>query len=275
MKQIVVLTDFSNCASNAMQYAVELASVLGMEICAINAIGANEGVDNSMLNAIFIADYQNNKKQTLAKWAANFVQDEEHKNVPVKTVCEVGSLSTVITKYVSENTVEMIVMGTMGSTGISNLFGSNANMVITKLRTPTLIVPLESKFSASPVITLATDFEAKLSPEDINALNEIITAFGSEKINILNVFEKALPVGNEAAEAELRALIGNTELKFNYVQDSSTATGIMDFLQVSATDILCVVKHQHGLIYRLFNSSTVDKVMNKTIKAVLVLHETE
>ena len=53
---------------------------------------------------------------------------------------------------------------------------------------------MESKFSKDPVITLATDFSSNLSAEDIEALNVLIEAFGSEKLNVLNV--------NESTEAE-------------------------------------------------------------------------
>jgi len=256
-----------------MAYAVELAKVLNLELCAIHAIGSNEGVDNSIYNAIFIEEYYNKKRQTLISWANNFVDGDGYKDVKVTTLCEVGSLNSVITNYINKNPVEMIVMGTMGSTGISGLFGSNASMVVTKLKTPTLIIPLESRFSPNPVITLATDFESKLSPEDVTALTELVSAFKSEKVNVLNIVEKDFTPNNEAGENTIKSLINNTELKFNYIHDSNATKGIMDFIEISQTDILCVVKRHHNLLYRLFSSSTVNQVMNKTIKAVLVLHE--
>jgi hypothetical protein len=56
MKQILVATDFSNSAANAMDYAMELAKILDMEVCAIHAIMPTEGVDNNMYNAFFIKD---------------------------------------------------------------------------------------------------------------------------------------------------------------------------------------------------------------------------
>ena len=72
MKQILVATDFSTCATNAMEYAMELAKILDVELCAIHAIGSTEGVNNNMFNAIYIEDYHNNKRQALATWASAF-----------------------------------------------------------------------------------------------------------------------------------------------------------------------------------------------------------
>jgi nucleotide-binding universal stress UspA family protein len=141
MKKILVATDFSTCAGNAMEYAMELAKVLGFEICAVHAIGPMEGVNNNTYAAIYINDYQNHKKQALATWADTYSSRDEYKDVPVTTFCEVGSVSSVLTKYAESNAVELLVMGNMGSTGISGLFGSNVSAMVEKTKIPTLIIP--------------------------------------------------------------------------------------------------------------------------------------
>ena len=273
MKQILVATDFSACAGNAMEYAVELAKILKIELCAIHAIPPTEGLDNNVYNALFIEDYHNKKRASLATWANSFISKYQYQDVQLTSLCEVGSLSAVLTKYIETHEVELLVMGTMGSTGINGLFGSNASMMVSKTKTPTLVIPLETKFSINPVITLATDFSTNLSAEDVTALNELIIAFKSEKLNVLNVLETPEWKTNEAGENSLKALVKNTELDFKYIHEDSAREGIMNFIQGNQTDILCVVKHHHNLVYRIFSRSTVNQVMNKSIKAVLVLHE--
>jgi hypothetical protein len=47
----------------------------------------------------------------------------------------------------------------------------------------------------------------------------------------------------------------------------------MNFVVSNEIDILCLVKHHHNVVYRLFNRSTVNQVMNRSVKAILVLHE--
>jgi hypothetical protein len=145
--------------------------------------------------------------------------------------------------------------------------------MVEAVKIPTLIIPLESKFSKAPIITLATDYETRLSADDVNALNEMVTAFGSEKMKILYVTEGSGNKSIETEESKLQDLIKNTELEFNYITDSSTLNGILSFVQANETDILCLVKHHHNIVYRLFNRSTINQVMNKSVKAILVLHE--
>ncbi len=273
MKQILVATDFSNSAANAMKYALELAKVLNMDICVIHAIHPTEGVNNSTYNAIFIEDYYNNKRAALKNWTENICEENQYKNIPVTTLCDVGFLKTVITRYIERQNVELLVMGITGATGIAGIVGSNVSMMVTKVKVPTLIVPLESNFSKVPIITLATDYETRLSAKDVNALNEMVKAFGSEKMQVLYVAEKSGMKHVETGETELKELIRHTELEFNYLYNSSPLNGIMDFVQTHETDILCLVKHHHNIVYRLFNRSTVNQIMNRSVKAILVLHE--
>src|ERR1700761_8537186 len=147
MKQILVATDFSNGAANAMEYAMALAKVLNMEVCALNAIPSMEGVGNNIYNAIFIEDYHNNKRQALKEWVDGFASKEEYQNVPVSSTCLVGSLKSVLTEYVEQHHVELLVMGLIGSTGISGIVGSNASTIVENIKIPTLFIPIESKFS--------------------------------------------------------------------------------------------------------------------------------
>jgi nucleotide-binding universal stress UspA family protein len=273
MKQILVATDFSPSAANAMEYALGLAALLQFDICVIHAIHPTEGINNSTYNAIFIEDYYNNKRQALKEWALVYSDNDTYKNISVTTLCDVGFLKAVITKYISANPVELLVMGITGSTGISGIVGSNASMMVEKVKTPTLIIPLESKFPDVPAVTLATDYETKLSHDDVNALNEMVKAFKLSKMEVLYINEKADAKHIETGEGKLKALIQHTELNFNYISDSSPLNGIIDFIEKNQTDILCLVKHHHNIIYRLFNRSTVNQVMNRSVKAILVLHE--
>jgi nucleotide-binding universal stress UspA family protein len=273
MKQILVATDFSNSAANAMEYAMALAKTLDMEVCAIHAILPTEGVDNNIFNAIFIKDYYDNKRQALKEWVSTYTSKDEYKNIAVSTLCDVGLVKNVITKYIDEHHVELLVMGVTGSTGITGIVGSNASVLVSIVKIPTLIIPLESKFSKTPIITLATDYETRLSANDVNALNEMVLAFGSEKMQVLYVGEKEEVKHVETGESRLKALIKHTELEFNYIKENSTLTGILDFIENQETDILCLVKHHHNVVYRLFNRSTVSRVINKSVKAILVLHE--
>ena len=273
MKQILVATDFSQSAGNAFEYALGVAKVLELEVVAIHAIGPTEGVNNNTYAAIFIDDYYNNNRQALKEWAETYTSRDEYKDVEVSTICGVGFLKNVLDKYIQDHYVELLVMGITGSTNIKGIVGSNVSTILSVIKTPTLIIPQESKFTSEPVITLATDYETRLSAQDMNALNEMAAAFKSDKLKVLYVSEKADAKHLDTEETKLKELIKTAEPEFNYITNSKPLNGIMEFVENNQTDILCLVKHHHNIIYRLFNRSMVNAVLNKSVKAVLVLHE--
>ncbi|WP_333574639.1 universal stress protein [Sphingobacterium sp. Lzh-3] len=277
MKQILVASDFSINASHALRYALSLASRLNMEVAVVHAIHPTEGINNSTYNAIFIEDYYARKRAALQEWTNQVVRENKYDDLRVRTVVEVGYLRNVVTKYVEYTDVSFLVMGITGATGIKEIVGSNASMAVTKLRIPTLIVPPDSSLSPIPVITLATDYKTtKLSVRDVKALNRILKLSEPKKLEILHVSERDLDeklVRN--GEKKMRQLLPNVAINFNYVDEDDTrpSHAIIDFVENNQTDILCLVKRNHNMIYRLFASSTVNEVLNRSVKAILVLHE--
>ncbi len=277
MKQILVASDFSVNASHALRYALSLASRLNMEVAVVHAIHPTEGINNSTYNAIFIEDYYARKRHALQEWTNQVIQENNYNGLRVRTVVEVGYLRNVVTKYVEYTDVSFLVMGITGATGIKEIVGSNASMAVTKLRIPTLIVPPESNLSATTVITLATDYKTtKLSVRDVKALNRILKLSEHKKLEILHISEREMDdklVRN--GEKKMRQLLPNVDINFNYVDEDDTRPShtIIDFVEKNQTDILCLVKRNHNMIYRLFANSTVNEVLNRSVKAILVLHE--
>jgi hypothetical protein len=90
MKQILVATDFSNSAGNALAYALSMAKILHMEVIAIHAIHPTEGINNSTYNAIFIESYYHNKRVALAEWAEKIRDKQNLNEIKLTTNCDVG-----------------------------------------------------------------------------------------------------------------------------------------------------------------------------------------
>ena len=104
------------------------------------------------------------------------------------------------------------------------------------------------------------------------ALTDLLRALESRKLFVVNIVETAAWTTNDDGEKTMRERYPATELEFRYIKEDSPSGGIINFISGSQTDIVCLVKRHHGLVYRLFNTSTVNRVLNRSIKAVLVLH---
>ena len=275
MKQILVASDFSQSASDATVYALSLAKALKMEVAVLHAIHPTEGINNNPYNAIFIEEYYSRKRKALQEWVDSLMTDDL-RQVKVKVLCDVGSLRTVINRHVEYHNVFFLVMGITGATGITGIVGSNASMAVSKLRIPTLIVPRDTKLSAAPVITLATDYKTtKLSIRDIKAMKQLMRIAAGHRLEALHVTEDDTdPKDLEHEENRLRSIIPTADFHFNYINgDEKTSKEIIDFIKGNQTDILCLVKRNHNIIYSLFGDGTVSAILNKSVNAVLILHE--
>ena len=277
MKQILVASDFSQSALDALLYALPLAKALKMEIAVIHAIHPTEGIQNSTYNAIFIEDYYSRKRAALQEWVNPHVAKADYQDIPVTTVCVVGALRAVINQYIEYNNVSFLVMGITGATGITGIVGSNASMAVSKLRIPTLIVPQGSVPSSRPVLTLATDYKTtKFSIKDKKAMTQLLKIAPENRLEVIHIWEKDTdPEELKSDEQKLQQMLPTAQMHFHYIEeDVQTVRGIVDFVTKNETDILCLVKRDHNVIYRLFGSgTTVNQLINKSVKAVLVLHE--
>ena len=74
MPTILVPTDFSKCANNALMYALEIAQRTGRSITVLYVVYPNEGVDNNMYDAFFVDTYVNERIDSMKKWVKKFTK---------------------------------------------------------------------------------------------------------------------------------------------------------------------------------------------------------
>lgn len=273
MKHLLIATDFSSCADNAMEYALNLAKVFNSEVTVLHTISPAAGIDNSLYNAFFIEDYLEVKRKALNEWIEKFSSNEAFKDIKLNPVSDVGFLTDIITIQNESKPIDLIVMGTTGATGVKGLLGSNASSVATNVEIPALLLPMDVKFKALPNISLAADFSTEFTPRILETLKGFVAGLGSKKMSVVNVVVDKDFKPSDKDENEMKAKFEGLELDFHYVEDFEPAAAINHFVESTDTDILCTIKHHHGLLYKMFYGSQSAKLMKKIVKGVLVLHD--
>ena len=143
IQKILFATDFSEPAQKAQQYAGELAERLNAELHALNvvvpvavpALGAPSV--GYIEDAALVEELQENARRDMEglfdeKWKA------AHRYV---VAVSVGTPVFEILRYAKEQDINLIVLGTLGRTGLSHLLlGSVAENVVRKAHCPVLIV---------------------------------------------------------------------------------------------------------------------------------------
>jgi nucleotide-binding universal stress UspA family protein len=206
---ILIPTDFSSVAENALDHAINVAKTFGNEICIMHIfedsfIGNIWGQKNSYKDGI-VGQMLQEKLDGMSKDIL-----EKHQ-VKTRAVITTGKIYKTIIEFVEDdaNDIESIIMGTSGAEGFKQIIGSNASRVISMSKVPVVVVrekqygngyknivmpidlTLESKQKVSWAITLAKKYEAVIHVVTIKESDEFIKSRIHANLNqVENVLEQ-------------------------------------------------------------------------------------
>jgi nucleotide-binding universal stress UspA family protein len=162
MKSILVATDFSNNAKNALKYANAFAEATQHQLLLMNVYMPSVG-QYSPVHAI-IAEETMNEKSRCHKQLKSLVA--KYATVPTEEFVAEGEAITEIIKTCKKSNANFIIVGTHGASGIKKAFiGSNTSKVIAKAEVPVIAIPEKYRFQKIETIVYATDLK--------NTLNEL------------------------------------------------------------------------------------------------------
>lgn len=137
-KKILIATDGSKRTQNAVEMGLNIAKERGSKVYAVYV------VDTVTFTSIPMDVTWENMYQLLkdeGEDAVKAVKDQATAGVEVETKVLEGNPAVEITKFAADNGVDLIVMGTLGKSGIDRiLLGSTAEKVIRIAHCPVLVI---------------------------------------------------------------------------------------------------------------------------------------
>lgn len=268
MKHVLLLSDFSDTARNAAMYALKMIE--------------EENVRFSLLNAYDLefsgSPYIMQVKEELADESLKGLKNEltlMHRRFPrarIELLSRFGSLLEVLHKELSETHFDIVVMGCRGETALENfLLGSRAYEVIKDLNHPVLLVPKHAKFKNPEKIVFATDLHDVDSDEQVESLRDIANQFHAPLL-FVNVLEDEY-VNRVDAEEKIASHFPGVNVSFNFIESDDVVKGINQFMEDNDAQILALVRHEMGMIDRLFHPSITRQMVLHPEHPMLILHE--
>lgn len=270
-KTILIPTDFSGNAQNAINYAISMFDGENPEYILLNAyriipVGAEEYLTD-------MADFESMSKQGLEQAAKAIKKNFPHKRLTIEVVSKLGYPVEVMDKIVKRKNVDMVVMGTRGASGLREvLIGSNTADAIKTLTCPVLAVPENSTFRPPKNIAFAADFKNIDREILLNPMLEIAKKFKAG-ILIVHVEHKGVLVGVDEALQGMRLhdYFNDVPHLFHEVENSDPAEGIENFIKAHTVDLLVSVARKHSFWENLFSGSTTEKLAMHTRIPLLAL----
>lgn len=261
MPTILVPSDFSKNATDALCYAISLCKQMNSELivfhCShISAYALSTATTEAQMTKLLKED-EEHKMEKLQEQVTLAYQQQMNSKVPDTTRCIVTYNPMLVEKILEiakNNNVDLIVMGTHGATGITKFFfGSNTSIMIAKADIPVMAIPENYQYNPLQHIVFASDLE-NLSSE----LTQIVPFAQSAESEVKILF---LDYGIDTEHTKIKkaeAVIENTPYKKIKLEvqkaiiETSLVGQVKKYIGLNKPDCLVMFTRERSLWDRLF-----------------------
>nr|WP_299187693.1 universal stress protein [uncultured Aquimarina sp.] len=272
MKRILVPTDFSTQAESALKVAAQIAKkndcqiyllhILEMPVHLVDLMSS--GASSSAPEAIFFMKQTHKKFEEVL--ASDYLKDLE--------VIETVSFEDVLRGIMDscdKNDIDMIIMGSHGSSGFEELFiGSNAEKVVRTSEKPVLVIKEDCDIYNVNDLVYATNFDDEDKPSLISAhefSKQLEAKLHLVWINTANSFKTT-----KETEEKMNLMIADLPIDnytLNIYNDINVEKGILNFANSVDAGLIGISTHGRKGLSHFINGSLGEDVVNHAKRPVL------
>jgi nucleotide-binding universal stress UspA family protein len=262
---MLILTDFSEAAFRAAEYACELASTLQARRIILYHAYQTVVVSTDLPTTTLLNDRQ---IYLDSMEALGLMHDRLKPRVgngaKIDLLAEDTSASPdLINELCRKEAIDLIVMGVSGKTGLEKVFiGSITTQILRSSEFPVLTVPQDALVGrAINSIVFSTDLKGT-SVIPVHLLYDFLDAFPAT-LHVVNVLpearEKYSPETEESI-AGLHKILEKYNPAFHYIQGDDTVADILSFSEQHHVSLIIAVPKKHGFFSAIFHKSVSKKL---------------
>lgn len=263
MKNILIPTDFSACATYAVEAGMGLAKRFDSKVYLLH-------------NMQLLPDWQNmtqaereSNPRIYEEWKNAGILLENLKNtydeVEVETIVSGGSLIKNVKDKSLEIDADIIVMGSQGAgKNNPNFFGSNTQKVVRQVQTPVLIIKSAVKDLQFDKVVFASGFDEADKAAFLRFKN-FVQHFSPEihLVAIQSIFQYGIPyIVQKEAIQEFEKLCSPLVCKSHITKHTTIEKGIRSLADEIGAELIGISNHYRHPIRRLLTGSTVEALVN-------------
>ena len=265
MKKIILPTDFSYNAYNAISYAMNLLKDEEATFYLLNtytpAIYQTEYLLHSP-GQIGLGDiYQSESINQLEELKKQL--EKEFKN-PKHTIIAHSAFNILVDEVsamVAREEADLVIMGNQGATGAKEIFlGTHTVHVIKKATCPVIAIPADFDYEIPKKILFPTDYEVEYSEKQLAGLLNLSKIHNSsiEVIHISSGYNLTdLQLQNKA---KLEKILEEIPHLFHDLPNQEIITGINNFQLKNKMNMLAMIQNKHTFLESLFIEPVIKKI---------------
>ncbi|NNL03206.1 MAG: universal stress protein [Eudoraea sp.] len=279
MKKILLPTDFSASAWNAIVYAIALFKNEACTFYLLHTYTPAFYRMDYLIGGPIISAIPDNEvnlsvaglEHTLTKIKAEY----HNPNHTFKLLSAFNILTHEINDLTARKGIDLIVMGTQGATGAKELFlGSNTVYVLRKAIAPVLVIPENRAFAPMMNMLFPTDYKTKYKKKELQNITTIAKMCNAS-ITILHVKEEYDLSEDQLTNKEhLAHLLGAVPHIFVEDKGKLMPGAVIDYIENEHIDLLAMMNRKHSFLDRLFVKHNVDQISFKVQVPFYVIRDT-
>lgn len=276
MKTILVPTDFSGFAENALNLSIILARSLEARILLCHVVQLPVGM-GEIAYEILAKEKEERKTQAVEKLKALERKIDHAGKISHQSLVLDGELIPELLNCIKSQKVNLVVMGTKGINSLESvILGSCTDQLIQHSNCPVMAVPQSVHFNKGiKRITYATDYH-KSDIKDILQLIDIASALKAQ-VNVLHVSGDDISPEQEVKLMEdfMHKISGKStynNLSFQIMHGNKVIDKLKEHISEGSTDVLVTATHHRGLLERIFSKSNTLSLIHDSSVPVIAFH---
>lgn len=265
MRKIIVPTDFSENAFDALKYAAELFKYERSEFFLLHAY-ADEVYDDAGDITTEFLEAQKEKVRTkaetqLAELKERILEIFPNPKHEFKTIAAFGLLIDEVNDLAERENADIIITSTKGVTHDRKLtYGSNSLQIIKYVQCPVLSIPANYKFRELKRILFPSNFMLPYQKRELKLLGDLARSICAE-VHLLYVskFQQETLRQREHKTAVLEQFY-NIKVTEHFEEMDDKAEAIQKLIPQLNIDLLVLVNSRHSYLENLLYTSTIDKI---------------
>lgn len=271
MKRILAPTDFSECSQSAIKVATQIAQKANAQLDLLHLLHVPEFIHRPKSETVERSgDFEIAKTEALEKLESLEVEIQKNN---VRTNSFLGLEATIqeITKHVKDHEIDLVVMGSHGSSGFQEAFlGSNTQKVLRKTKTPVLVLKdLPEKIDFQHIV-FASSFR-----EDVHDAFLKILGFAKLFGATIHLLYINMPYNFEISSNSMKRMQEFSEqypgnnFQLHIYNAFDEESGILKFSHANDIDLIATTTHGKTGFIQMISPSITESLANHSSLPVL------
>lgn len=275
MKTIIVPTDFSPTATNAMNFATDMALNINASLMLLHVYQVPVSMTDVPVVLVSAEELKKSSEAKLEELKQSITHITSGK-VKVYTEARMGDVSDELEDVCKHIKPFAVIMGTKGHSAMERiLFGSTTLTAIRHLTWPVIVVPPGKEYGKGiKKIGFACDFQKVVENTPVHFIKDMVKEFGAE-LHVLNVDYESKHFKPETPEQSLllHTLLEDMNPNYHFINHVDIEDGINEFAETNNIDLLITIPKKHKLLEGLFKTSSTKQLVTQSHVPVMCVHE--